>query len=332
MKLRFITIISFIMLLAGCSNFLVPPSSRNDNLADFERAWAVTDSIYPYFQFKHIDWDSVHSVYEPLAQNASGDEIYRVLFSMLAGLKDGHVGLYTNGSEYVITYHPPRELRDEFAFDPLVVRNYFTDELKIAGGDRMDYGITLDSIGYVRIATFELGDWINKFDDILVYMKETKGLIIDVRGNDGGSDNQGEFVIRRLLSSPLPYPPVYFMGKQVPLPPPIQPWGGINYHEPVVVLMNGTCFSATEDFLDEIGQVPGVTLVGDTSAGASGAPQVFPLPSGRQVRVSTRDICRYDGTPIEWNGIIPNVLVTQTESDVRSGRDPQLERAIAILK
>lgn len=330
MKLRFIPIIGFISIVTGCSNLVVPPSNHNENLADFERAWAITDSIYPFFQFKHIDWDSVHSVYEPLAQNARGDQIYSVLFDMLAGLKDGHVGFYTTGGKYLMSYEPPRELRDQFAFDPLVVRRYFTTELKIAGGNRMDYGITQDSIGYVRVATFRVGNWIYDFDDIISYMRGTKGLIIDVRGNDGGSDNQGAFVISRLLTSPIPAPPVYFMGKLY-TGSPLQP-GGIRYTSPVIVLMNGTCFSSTEDFLNMVGQVPSVTLVGDTSAGASGAPQVFPLPSGSEVRISTKDICRYDGTPIEWNGIIPDVLVTQTEADVGSGRDPQLARALAMLK
>lgn len=331
MKLHRITIITFMLFFVGCSDLVVPPSNQNNNLKDFERAWAITDSVYPFFQFKHINWDSVHSVYEPLAENANGDQIYKVLFDMLAGLKDGHVDLLTTGGKYIFTYKPPRELRDQFAFDPLVVRNYFVGELKLAGGNRMDYGTTQDSIGYVRISTFENGDWIYDFDNILGDMRNTKGLIIDVRDNGGGSDNQGAFVISRLLTSPLPLPPVYFMGELL-TGPPLQPGGAFRYYKPVVVLMNGTCFSSAEDFLDMVGHVQTVTLVGDTSAGASGAPEVFSLPSGKEVRISTRDICRYDGQPIEWNGIIPDVLVMQTEADVMNGRDPQLERAIAILK
>lgn len=328
---RLVISVACMLLLAGCGNLVVPPSNQESNLPDFERTWTIADSIYPFFQFKHINWDSVHALYEPLAREAKGDQIYEVIFQMLAGLKDGHVGLYTTGGDYILTYRPPRQLRDRLTFDPLVVRNYFPGELKLAGGNRMDYGITRDSIGYVRISTFRVGDWIDDFDYILNYVRNTKGLIIDVRGNDGGSDYQADYVISRLLSSPLPTPPAYFMGKRE-TGPPIQPAGAIRYLKPVVVLMNGTCFSATEDFLNIVKQVPTVTLVGDTSAGASGAPEVFLLPSGRRVRISTLNICRYDGTPIEWNGIIPDVLVLQTEADIKSGRDPQLERALAILK
>lgn len=322
---------SIIASIVGCSDLVVNPSKSNDNMADFQRAWTVTDSIYPYFRFKHINWDSIYTVYKPQAEEAKGDGIFQVLFYMLAQLKDGHVEVQTKGGFPVGTYTPPRDKRDRDAFSPLVVRKYFTGELNLAGGGRMEYGILPENIGYVRIAAFESGSWIHDFDNILDYMRDTKGLIIDVRGNGGGSTNQGDFVISRLLSSALPAAPAYFMGKLL-TPSPLQPAGAFRYHKPVVVLQNGTCFSATEDFLNEIGQVPTVTLVGDTSAGASGFPQVFTLPGGIRVRISTHDFRRYDGQPIEWNGIVPDVLVMQTKADVDSGHDPQLARAIEILK
>lgn len=331
MKLRYLGIVILVACLAGCNNLVAPSSGHESYLPDFERAWAVTDSIYPYFQFKHINWDSVHSVYEPIAAKANGDQIYTILYDMLATLKDGHVGLYTTQGEYIGTYVPPRTLRDQGTFDLNVVRNYLDGGLKSAGGDRMEYGMTQDSIGYVNISTFESGGWIDGFDAILGYMSNTRGLIIDVRGNGGGDDLQGDFVISRLISSPLATPPAYFMGKRE-TGPPIKPGGAIRYLKPVVVLMSGVSYSATEYFLNVVKQVPTVTLVGDTSAGASGAPEVFPLPSGRKIQVSTIEACRYDGTPIEWNGIIPDVLVLQTKADIKSGHDLQLERAIGLLR
>jgi C-terminal processing protease CtpA/Prc len=78
--------------------------------------------------------------------------------------------------------------------------------------------------------------------------------------------------------------------------------------------------------------IPTVTAVGDTTAGASGAPQLYALPSGREIRISTKNIPRYDGLPIEWNGIIPDIRVAQTEEDLKQGRDKQLEYAINFLQ
>lgn len=330
-KYRWLATASVIAVLGGCSNLVVNPPSHSDNVADFERAWSITDSLYPYFQFKHINWDSIHTVYAPGARDAQGDQIFQVLYDMLGELKDGHAEVYTEGGFPIPTYIPPRMNRDRGTFDPLVVRRYFNEELNLAGDNNMDYGILAGNIGYVRISTFDSGNWIYDFDGILKYMSNTKGLIIDVRDNGGGSSNQGDYVVSRLITSPLSYAPAYFMGKLL-TGPPIQPGGHYPYHKPVVVLMNGACFSAAEDFLNEAGQVPTVTLVGDTSAGASGYPYNFTLPSGRRIRVSTHDYRRYDGMPIEWNGIIPDVLVTQTPADLKSGHDLQLERAIELLR
>ncbi len=330
-KYCWIALPPIIAFLVGCSDLVVNAPTHNDNTADFERAWSITDSVYPYFQFKHINWDSIYVVYKPQAEDAKGDQIFQVLFNMLAELKDGHVEVDTKGGFPVRTYTPLRTERDRGTFDPLVVRKYFTEELSLAGGDRMEYGILPGNIGYVRIATFEQGSWILDFDNIISYLRDTNGLILDVRDNGGGSDATGTFVIRRFLSSPLPWPPIYSNGV-LKSNPPLQPSGALTFSKPVVVLMNGTCFSATEDFLNMIGQLPNVTLLGDTSAGGSGAPQDFFLPSGRRIRVSTLDFRRYDGRPIEWNGIVPDVLVMQTEADIKSDHDLQLERAIALLK
>jgi C-terminal processing protease CtpA/Prc len=330
--MRFSIAVVFLLgTLAGCSDLVVNPVPHTDNSIDFERAWAITDSVYPYFQFKSIDWDSVHSVFQPLAEKTKGDGIFQILFDMLAGLKDGHVDLKTQTGLDVRTYTPPRTERDRFTVDILVVRKFFTEDLKQAGGDRMEYGILPGGIGYVRISTFENGSWIYEFDNVLSYLRDTKGLIIDVRDNGGGSTNMSDVVVSRFLSSAIPYFPVYRGGKPQPVLF-LQPSGPFPYSKPIVVLINGVSFSTTECFAEMMKQIETVTVVGDTTGGGGGAPEYYPLPSGRQIRVSTKNICRYDGQPMEWNGVPPDVVVLQTRADVKNGYDLQLERAIGLLK
>jgi C-terminal processing protease CtpA/Prc len=250
---------------------------------------------------------------------------------MLAELKDGHVDLKTQNGQDVRTYTPPRTTRDAFTFDPLLVRKYFTEETKSAGGDRMEYGILPDGIGYVRISTFENGSWIYDFSSVLDYLRGTMGLIIDVRDNGGGSTNMSDIVVSRFLTSPLPYFPIYKGGKQQPVYS-LVPSGPFTYTNPVVVLINGVSFSTTECFAEMMKQIQNVTVVGDTTGGGGGAPEYYPLPSGRQIRVSTKNLCRYDGQPQEWNGIPPDIVIMQTKSDAKNGHDMQLERAIGLLR
>ena len=80
-------------------------------------------------------------------------------------------------------------------------------------------------------------------------------------------------------------------------------------------------------------QVPTVTVVGDTTGGGScGGGDRFALPNASTISFGTYDYRRYDGQPWEWLGIAPDVRVVQTERDVDSGRDLQLEYALSMLR
>jgi len=51
--------------------------------------WAKYDSIYPYFTYKHINWDSLRSVDRPRAANATSQV---QLVDVLAAIEAGAVG------------------------------------------------------------------------------------------------------------------------------------------------------------------------------------------------------------------------------------------------
>jgi uncharacterized protein (DUF779 family) len=320
-------------LLTGCSDLIVTGPEEHNNFADFESAWHIVGSVYPYFQFKHINWDSVYTVYRPRAEAAKGDEIDGVLFDMLRELRDGHVRLQSRGGASVATYTPPRADKDRYAYSPLVVRKYFDRELLLAGDQRIEYGIIGGDIGYIYVATLRREEPVaDGFDEALSYVKETKGLIIDVRHNGGGSDDNSMAVVTRLISSPFDILPSPAPGGGLNHGPYIYPRGSFHYTDPVVLLIDGVCFSSCEDFAEMMKHVPTVIAIGDTTGGGSGAPELFTLPSGREINVSTKDIRRYDGLPIEWNGVPPDILVRQTAEDIKLGRDKQLEYAIDHLR
>jgi hypothetical protein len=331
------TFLCLCVLLSGffcsCGDLIVGESPSESGVEDFEAAWMTVRDVYPYLQFKRINWDSIHTVYLPRAQSTYGDEIYYVLFDLLKELRDGHVGLLTVGGFPVVTYRPIRSLRDKDAYNPLVVRKYFHNELRLAGNQRMEYEILDGNIGYVYISTFVSGTWINDFAAVLDFLRNTRGLIIDVRDNNGGTSLTSNVVIGRFLASRLAYPPSYINGVLITNPDEfMQPLGPFQYQNRIVVLSNGRTFSEGEGFTERMKQIPTVTVVGDTTAGAGGEPHIFRLPSGRQIRVSTKDIRRYDGERQEWNGIPPHIRVAQTADDAKEGRDRQLEYAIELLR
>jgi hypothetical protein len=325
--LRTITIILFYAFFS-CESLLVPENTDNYNLADFEETWEIVDTVYPFFELKEINWDSLHVLYREQAEEASGDEIFEVLFNLLKELRDGHVGLSTQAGEYIMTYIPRREIKDKDTYSPLVVRNYFSSELRMDGNEKIEYGITNSNVGYIHINTFRYNSWTETgFYSALDYVRNTKGLIIDVRDNGGGSDFMGRIVIQRLLSEPILSLPVRRNGEWSQRTF-INPYGEYQYTNPIIVLVNGVCFSATEDFVAELEQADHVIVVGDTTGGGSSAPQEFSLTSGKSIRISTKEICRSDSIPIEWNGIVPDTLISGARDNIRNGIDNQLEFAI----
>jgi len=329
-----IAIVFFAVLVFHCTDLIVTSPDSNQNVEDFEAAWNRINDVYPYLEFKKINWDSIHSVYLPLAEKANGDEFYLVLRDFLAELKDGHVYYRTEGGGDVYPYYPARHFKDRHAYSPFVVRKYFDKELILSESGSMEYEIMPGNLGYVFIADFHKDYLLNEFPGVLDYLKNTKGLVIDIRQKRGGDYQNIEAVVTRFLSEPLERNDAYTNGAKWVLPP-FQPQGSFIYTNPVVVLINGSTFSAGEFTTEILKQLPQVTAVGDTTGGGSvggGDDSFYMLPSGKTINIGFIDIRRYDGLPWEWLGVAPDIRVVQTEDDINSGRDKQLEYAIDMLK
>ncbi len=335
-RLLFVFVILFVF---SCRDVIVTSPDSNQNLEDFEAAWNRINDVYPYLEFKNINWDSLYTVYRPRVENARGDEFYLVLRDMLAELKDGHVYYQTDGGGKVYPFYPQRHFKDRHAYSPFVVRTYFDKELRLSESGSVEYEIIPGNIGYAFLSDFNEDYLINEFPVVLDYLKNTKGLILDIRQKQGGSYANIEAVISRFITSPMERPRFIVLGEEWDLAP-FQPQGPFTYINPVVILINGSTFSAGELCTEIMKQLPNVTAVGDTTGGGSAggtseppeAVTEFYLPSGKMIEIGTVDNRRYDDFPWEWLGIAPDVRIEQTAGDIDAGVDKQLEYAIDILK
>lgn len=333
-KIILILLVLFISTLFSCKDIIVTEPQSNLNIEDFEAAWKRIKDVYPYLEFKKINWDSIYSIYRPRAEKAKGDEFYLVLRDLLAELKDGHVYYRTKGGGKVYPYYPPRHFKDRHTYSPFVVRKYFNKELRITDSKSIEYEILPGNIGYAFLSDFHDNYLIDEFPGVLEYLKNTKGLILDIRQKRGGSYQDIEAVVTRFMTQPLKRNDAYTYGVKWNLPP-FQPRGPFQYINPVIILINGSTFSAGEFTTEILKQLPQVTAVGDTTGGGSvgsGDGGLFFLPSGKSIEIGFIDFRRYDGLPWEWLGIPPDIRVEQTEADILSGKDKQLEYAIEMLK
>ena len=212
-KVKQIIYILLLILIFSCRDMIVKAPDANKNMEDFEALWNRVNEVYPFLDFKKIDWDSIYNKYLPRVKAARGDEFYPVLNDLLAELKDGHVYYHTEGGGEVYPYYPQRHFKDRHAYNPFVVRSYFNSEPIVTESKSAEYGILPDNIGYVFLSDFHEDYLINEFTVILAYLKNTKGLIIDIRQKRGGTPQNVEAVVTRFLTSTIDWPRLYFLGK-----------------------------------------------------------------------------------------------------------------------
>jgi C-terminal processing protease CtpA/Prc len=191
-------------------------------------------------------------------------------------------------------------------------------------------------------AYFHIGTWKAPLDDdllesMLQRARDAQGLIIDVRTNAGGSDAlalafAGRFTRKAFAASYVRIntdPRV--TGVEMPLARTIAPKGVRQFTRPVVVISGRGGFSATESFVAAMRTLPQVTVIGDTTGGASGNPATYSLGNGWQHTVPRWLEYGPDRQPIEWRGVAPHLAIAWNPSHYDSARDPLIDAAVGLL-
>lgn len=213
-------------------------------------------------------------------------------------------------------------------------------------------------VARLRIASFALPDWQAWLaadqagrDELLVGVKAEvdalfadlaarapRALLLDLRGNGGGTDSLGIHFAERLLPGPLVYfklssfldgrwtdPHGYTYGTAEDLPRVVVP---------TLALIDEGCFSTTDNFLRALDALhPDLTTIGRPTGAGTGAPRVVAeLPhTGAKVTLCTQRVFGPDDRLTEGRGTLPDVPVTWSAADLRAGRDADLERARTLL-
>jgi C-terminal processing protease CtpA/Prc len=188
-------------------------------------------------------------------------------------------------------------------------------------------------------------------------LQDTRALILDLRGNGGGSDALGHFLAHCLcdtaahpvyyslatrISEDLLALPEFAYLKTVPSSAgdlrseiKLLPEKGIRrYQGRLVVLIDEGCFSACDCFLNYLAiAAPNTVFVGRPNGAGAGAPRpVVTLPHSKMViTFCVMQVWNLNGQLIESRPLKPVVPVRWTPDDLRQGRDPDLEAALRYL-
>lgn len=330
---RLLILCGILPLLVGCVTEDYPSSSTSNST--FEALWRTLDEHYCFFDYKNINWQEVHDRYQPMVQDTmSLDSLHAVLSAMTYELRDGHVNLISskNVSRYGAWFDDyPMNFSDSLLRKTLGR----SEEFRSASG--LQYRVLEnDSLGYVRVASFDASPSVSVISEMLMYMKDCPALIIDVRSNGGGYLTAAE----RLMSSFINERTLvgYMQHKtgrghqdfSAPQEIYVKPSEGVRWLRPVIVLANRRTYSAANSFVMYMEPLPNVMIVGDRTGGGSGMPFNSELPNGWSVRFSASPMLNLKREHTEF-GIEPHVKRDISSEDYQKSVDTILETARDIL-
>jgi hypothetical protein len=243
-----------------------------------------------------------------------------------------------------------------------------------------------DQFGYLRLdAMWGEPRASTLINEAMSRFRDTKGLIVDVRGNSGGG-TQALHALMPYLMSPDEAPQVVsaarfrlgadydaghvefwrkatadaavwdagqraaidrfkaaFRPEWTPPADKFSPWYyevvsrsdnpvAYHYRQPVIVLQDNRCFSATDVFLSALKGRPRTTLMGVPSAGGSGSPAKYTLLVDFYCVLGRYMDFRPNGLLIDGRGIEPDVIVRPSPAYFIGKEDNVMDEAIAVLR
>jgi carboxyl-terminal processing protease len=195
----------------------------------------------------------------------------------------------------------------------------------------VDGEIIEDDIAYVQLFSFsdETTEALHNLIETLLE-EEPSGLILDLRNNGGGWLDTAIKVTSEFVGSGVIVTERFGDGREHEFE---ALEGGLATEIPLIVLINGGSASASEILAGAVQDYERGLLVGETSFGKGSVQRLIPL-SGDEgaVRVTIALWFTPADRQIHEQGLDPDVEVPFTEEDFLAERDPQLEKAIEILK
>ena len=188
-----------------------------------------------------------------------------------------------------------------------------------------------DNVAYVALYTYgentteQLQQSLNELLE-----QDPDGLILDLRDNGGGYLNTAIQVVSEFIGNGVVMYEQYGDGETYnyeAIP------GGLATEIPLVVLVNGGTASASEITAGAIQDKQRAPLVGTTTYGKGSVQTWIELEDNAGgVRVTIARWLTPDGRQISGEGLEPEYVVEMTAENFEQGLDPQLDKAIEVLK
>jgi carboxyl-terminal processing protease len=188
-----------------------------------------------------------------------------------------------------------------------------------------------DDIAYLKIIKFS-DDVDVQFNSAMnkIIAQKSKGIILDLRDNPGGLLDKSIKVASRMIAKGSV---VVLEENNAGKKDSLYTIGGDKLSSiPMVVLINEGSASASEILAGALKDNRELTLIGDKTFGKGSVQQLMDLPGGSSVKITVAKWLTPKGDYIMEKGISPDVEVKMTNDDYKNKRDPQLDKAMEIIK
>lgn len=302
--------------------------TREQNVTALAALRKTIDDDYSYRDRKHVDWPAEIDRQRTAFENAkTANEFARLTAHLLRHADDAHVSV--KAGEVTIGTRA-NSAAPNFNLDLLAkILPHWTE---LPGGlisGRFDDA----NVGYLLMT--ECSDkQADAFEDEMVKLKDTNGLILDARMNGGGDELAAKRIAQWFTNEKAVYARdrIRENGQWTePIDRTIEPrGGGARYERPVVVLIGPKVVSSAESFVLMMKHGAKAKLIGERTGGSSARPLPHALGNGVTVFLPSWEDQRPDGTMIEGVGVRPDVRVTASLRELQE-TDPVLAAAIKLL-
>lgn len=184
-----------------------------------------------------------------------------------------------------------------------------------------------DNIGYLHIEGMSWGSFLDFQRELFEVGFGKDGLIIDVRDNGGGSTADHLLTAltqpRHAITVPRGGGPGYPNDRLV----------YASWHKPIVVLCNQNSYSNAEIFSHAIKTLGRGKVIGVPTAGGVVSTGAATIMDVGVLRLPFRGwYLKDNGEDMELNGAVPDIVVWPKPTEIQSGKDRQLNRAIKALE
>lgn len=184
------------------------------------------------------------------------------------------------------------------------------------------------NIGYIQISSFIGSTTPNEFLEALEKTKNTKGLILDLRGNTGGLLPNAVFIANLFIQKGNIVSIVGRNGYKYDINAQDTEF---SIKKPTVVLVDNNSASASEILSGALKDYNKAKLLGTKTYGKGMVQKIIPMPNETGLNLTVAKYLTPKGTDINKKGITPDIQVEFSLKDVKTNNDAQLQAAKNVL-